>query len=201
MDMEKELRMMRERMFGGGLLERLLEDGRRELEATDTAVSEREYREGTAALAELLDGGQRAALAELEALYRENLLYGLRFSFFQGLRAALWRHGGGTAFGTLVEEPLLRMPRMAEQPGYSQRDRRIQEIEERLCGSLSEADGQHVTSVTLGWDERLYGVLRRGFYLGSRFALAAVGNPRMEKTAEAIEESLAFPTGWFDEEE
>ena len=52
-------------------------------------------------------------------------------------------------------------------------------------------------SVTLDWDERIYGVLRRGFSLGGRFALAASGDAWTEEAVREIERWLELPDSWL----
>ena len=57
---------------------------------------------------------------------------------------------------------------------YSERLESINSIYHILTDSLDTDSRDHVTSIYLGWDNRLYGLLWRAFYLGYRYSLSII---------------------------
>ena len=138
--------------------------------------SEEAYRAGIQALAQSLDSGQAEQLAQAEALCRETLGFVRKCAVARGLC---------TAFQQFYEReapPLSMMDLFRTNQfgaswmdgGWEYRDQRrlANDTFEHLIDELAGDAREHVISIQMAWDEREFGVLRHGLYLGYRLGLS-----------------------------
>jgi hypothetical protein len=138
--------------------------------------SEEAYRAGIQALAQSLDSGQAEQLAQAEALCRETLGFVRKCAVARGLC---------TAFQQFYEReapPLSMMDLFRTNQfgaswmdgGWEYRDQRrlANDTFEHLIDELAGEAREHVISIEMAWDEREFGVLRHGLYLGYRLGLS-----------------------------
>ena len=138
--------------------------------------SEEAYRAGIQALAQSLDSGQAEQLAQAEALCRETLGFVRKCAVARGLC---------TAFQQFYEReapPLSMMDLFRTNQfgaswmdgGWEYRDQRrlANDTFEHLIDELAGDAREHVISIEMAWDEREFGVLRHGLYLGYRLGLS-----------------------------
>ena len=173
MNFKIELKTMQERMFTVELLDEIQRAYQLEV-AEDgldlSALAER------AALCTLLNEEQRAALDEAETLCTENMAYALRFAFSQGVYAGFEQLFASAApedpFETYIVKRILTYPGMALHTGYCQKREQINGRFAKVEQQFPVEGRELLTDLQCAWDNRLYGVLRYGFYLGYRYAFS-----------------------------
>ena len=74
------------------------------------------------------------------------------------------------AFDIYIENQIMTMPGMKRHVGYCQKREQVNDLFAQVEQQLDEETQAHVTDLYSAWDNRLYGVLRYGFYLGYRYA-------------------------------
>lgn len=200
MNFKNELSAMQERMFTLELLKEVEGAYRPELEACGLNWEPLEER---AVLLSALTGGQKAALLEAEKLCAENLSYALRFSFSQGVYAGFEQcfveKAPGDAFDAYVVNQIMTVPSMKRHIDYSQKREQINSLFAQVERQLDGETQEQITDLYNAWDNRLYGVLRYGFYLGFRYALSVIdtavpvgGKAGMLGRVLQIEHALGF---------
>ena len=171
MNFKTELKAMRERMFTPELLEEIVAACQLEPEEYELLREPLEERD---ALLSVLDGKQRTALLKAERLYAENNAYALRFAFPQGVYAGFEQLFASAApedpFETYIVKRILTYPGMALHTGYCQKREQINGRFAKVEQQFPVEDRELLTDLQCAWDNRLYGVLRYGFYLGYRYA-------------------------------
>lgn len=175
MNFKNELAAMQERMFTPELLEEMEAAYRPELEDYELNW---ETLEEKAVLLPALTAEQKAALLEAEKLCRENISYALRFSFSQGVYAGFEQffaqEAPEDAFDIYIENQIMTMPGMKRHVGYCQKREQVNDLFAQVEQQLDEETQAHVTDLYSAWDNRLYGVVRYGFYLGFRYAFSTI---------------------------
>ncbi len=163
MRFSSELKAIDDRLFCNDLIERAVSAYKQEINDDLMNVNEKEFEEGMKFLSSVLTIEQKAKLSEMEKLFIENINYAFRFAFMRGLYAGFQQYfvqdTTKNPFEDLVINQLLTNPNS---------------IYHILTDSLDTNSREHVTSVYLGWDNRLYGILWQAFYLGYRYSLSAI---------------------------
>lgn len=176
MNVKKELEAIKDRIFTEELLETVLAAYRQEMEEIGYGVSEKEYAQGKGALASVLDQEQKALLAKAERACWEDLAWGLRLAFDRGVFAGFQQYfvpdAPANPFQKLIMDGTKPYkPRCTEGPaGEEEAD----SLFPRLHGQLDEGAQEHLVSIEAAWEDRLYGVLRYGFYMGYRASLSVI---------------------------
>lgn len=195
MNFKNELGTLSERMFNSELLDTLLAAYRQEAEGDGYEIVEEEYSEGAETLSSVLNEKQKAALSQMENLYEENVMYGVRFGFtsgvFAGFQQFFVEETTKQPFEDFIVNQILIEPNMRKYVDYYQRRSELNHIYAMLEEQLDADNKEHLISVYSAWDNRLYGVLRHSFYLGYRYALSAIDcvkpfNASLEMTAKTL---------------
>lgn len=178
MRFSSELKAIDDRLFCNDLIERAVSAYKQEINDDLMNVNEKEFEEGMKFLSSVLTIEQKAKLSEMEKLFIENINYAFRFAFMRGLYAGFQQYfvqdTTKNPFEDLVINQLLTNPNMKKYIEYSDRLESINSIYHILTDSLDTDSREHVTSIYLGWDNRLYGILWQAFYLGYRYSLSAI---------------------------
>lgn len=209
MYIQNELNAMTQRMLNEDLLNTILDACRQEQDETGSEEIGLCYREGSDALAAILDENQQAMLAEAEETYREIMRRAMKFCFVRGLYAGFQQFFTEDAtarpFETFVEAPTLGQER--DYLPWSEPLRRTLELQNALHAQLDDAGREHLTSISAAWDTWFLGVRRFTFYLGYRYALSAVDDAGpMASTMHMVskilqtEHNLAFTFTWAERE-
>ena len=177
MNIRQELKAMSERVFTGPfnefirnyLAERADEDYFAEIEGN--------YQNAKRALDAIMDEAQVGELARLEAQFQEQQTYAAQYGFYSGLYAGFEQYFRGdssseNSFHRLIVDGLLRKPGMDRHTAYSQRGEHCVDILTHMTMELGDENGEHITSVEVAWDERVYGAAHISFYFGYRAAIA-----------------------------
>lgn len=176
MNVKSVLRQMEERMFNQELFDTLLEAHKQEVAADHVDPSEIEYAEGEEVLSRVLSEEEKQALSEMVDHGTQNIKFAVRFGFTRGLYAGFQQCFSADCptqpFAKFVENQLLQEPNMRAFYEYYKRRCAMNAIDEALESQLDKVLMEHVTSISSGLDDRLYGVLRHAFYLGYRYALS-----------------------------
>lgn len=141
-----------------------------------TNENEEAYRTGIQALNQLLDSEHAQRLAQAEALCRGTLEFVRKCAVARGLCTAFQQFYDREA-PPLSMMDLLRTNQFGARwmgGGWEYREQRklANDIFERLTDELEGDPREHVISIQVAWDEREFGVLRHGLYLGYRFGLS-----------------------------
>lgn len=194
MQMKTELEAMADRMFDNDLLDKVLAAYKQEMRGDGIDIAEREYDEGTRALAAALTQEQKRSLSEMESLYADNAKYALQFGFTRGVYVGFQqffvKDTTKQPFEKYVADPILKQPQTSCYGEYSNRQIKLNEICTMLKEQLDEANGEHLISVCCGWEERLNGVLRHAFYMGYRYAISMIEEVEPLGTYQMIEKTL-----------
>jgi len=160
MDIRKELYTLTERMFTDELLDAMFRE-----------EDERQYgsfdKQGLP---------EQEKINEMEQLSRENLLFVLKYSFrrgmYAGFRQVFTKESTKCPFRELIENTILTLPGMKRERKFYERRCRIYEIQLELEEKLPETQRDCLLDICCLWEDRFFNILRQGFYLGYRFALA-----------------------------
>ena len=175
MNFKNELTAMQERMFTPKLLEEMEAAYRSELEDYELNWETLEER---GVLFSALTTEQKAALLKAEKLCHENISYALYFSFSQGVYAGFEQffvqEAPEDAFKNYIENQIMTIPSMKRHVGYYQKREEVNALFSQVEQQLDKETQEHVTDLYGAWDNRLYCVLRYGFYLGFRYALSVI---------------------------
>ncbi len=152
------------------------------------------YTEGRPALLKLLTDSQRRKLSDIEGAYRHNLHHAFRFAFPRGLCAIFQQYysdgTGETAFHDWVEEQLLTEPLARFNRGLLNRQNQCADFLSKLEEEADETAKEYIRNIKSVWDDRVYGMLQYGFYLGYRCGLAAIAEERMPQKLEELEKKI-----------
>lgn len=213
MHIKKELEAMAERMFTEDLLNEILAAHKKELDDTGYEVYERDSIQGWQALFTTFDEAQKKCLAEAETAHLDCLKYALHFGFTRGVYAGFHQHFTDDAeadepFERLVGDTILRYPEMQRYNSYWKKRVHTNELLAALHEQLDEAEEEHLTSIEVAWDERVYGTLRYAFYLGYRYAFSIVEDVAPDGSVMDIigktlltEHALGFTQTWWEREQ
>ncbi|RKJ83039.1 hypothetical protein D7X33_00865 [Butyricicoccus sp. 1XD8-22] len=182
MQIKPELEQMEQRMLNNELLDTLLNAYLAEIEGSDDLVSEIEYRESSEILAATLSEAEKDELRILEGYGRTLLLEAMRFAFRRGIYAGFQHlydeNPPEFLFSELVNCKPYELPAeisCAQHVFQHQSDA----LEKMVCEARPDPKVYkpllyHCISISFGWEERQYGVMRHAFYLGYRYALSII---------------------------
>ncbi len=178
MKFSNELTAMTDRLFSSDLIDRALSDYKQEMKDDFLDINEKEFEEGVQFLSSMLTAEQKEKLSVMENLFIENITYSFRFAFTRGLYIGFQQYfvqdTTNNPFEDYIINQLLTNPNMKRYTEYSERLESINSIYHILTDSLDTDSRDHVTSIYLGWDNRLYGILWRAFYLGYCYSLSTI---------------------------
>ena len=171
MNVKEILEGMAARAFSASFL-----DGVCELyDARDNGSTEADYETGMAQLAGILNDDQKADLQEMEQAYKARRNCASVYGFKCGLYGAFRQHfGQHTAqdggFQDLVCNDLLMQPKMQRHHENYANIERCNSLDATISETLSEADQEHLVSISCAWQQRIYNAAMDGFYCGYRAA-------------------------------
>ena len=192
MKVSETLSALRQRMFTPELTETLLDTYREELE--EEGESEAEFHRSHQILEEKLTPAQKEILAEMETLCAKNVDYALKFAFhrglFSGFQQIFQEKPEKDPLQTWVYSKILKNPEMQMQFSYARTREQFNRCSSLLEEQLEKEDREHVTTVYCGWEDRLYAILRHGFYLGYRYSLFIIDQVMPIGTMEHMAENI-----------
>lgn len=192
MKMSETLSALRQRMFTPELTDTLLATYREELEEEEE--SEIEFHRSHQSLEESLTPAQKETLAEMETLCAKNVDYALEFAFHRGVYSSFQQLFQEKAekdpFRNLVCAKILKNPEMQTQFSYARTRDQFNQCASRLEKQLDKEGNEHVTTIYCGWEDRLYAILRHGFYLGYRYGLSIIDQVMPIGTMEHMAENI-----------
>lgn len=177
--LSNELEAMLQRMFGDGLLERILAAYQLEMADKGYGEDEQGYREGSAALSASLSGIQLEKLSHMERLFQENMEFALKSGFSRGVYAGFEQlfdpAPSQNPFQEFVLERVIQQSQPPSRSEYARRKQQAKVLYQALRAQLDSAMGEHLISVYTALDNRLFGIFRYAFYLGGRYVLSVIG--------------------------
>lgn len=143
------------------------------------AIAENEYAAAKPVLAAALSTKEQKLLKEMECLFSENRDYVAEYAYLAGVFCGFYEFfnkddqldDGG--FEQYVSCELLQEPRIQEHKCYDCLTR-CNEIEAILSNSAHPKVSEHLTSIGVAWEQRIYHAAMYGFYMGYRSALMIV---------------------------
>ena len=146
----------------------------KELEEEDEE-DEIEFQRSHRILEEKLTPVQKDILRDMEVLCAKNVDYALEFAFHRGVYISFEQlfveNTEKHPFTELVCSKILHNPEMQTLFPYASTRDQFNQCASLLEEQLEKEWREHVTTIYCGWDDRLYAVLRHGFYLGYRYGL------------------------------
>ena len=141
----------------------------------DNGSAEADYETGMAQLAGILNDDQKADLQEMEQAYKARRNCASVYGFKCGLYGAFRQHfGQHTAqdggFQDLVCNDLLMQTKMQRHRENYANIERSNSLDATISETLSEADQEHMVSISCAWQQRIYNAAMDGFYCGYRAA-------------------------------
>ena len=168
------LTAMRQRMFTPELTNSLLAAYWKELEEEEEE-DEIEFQRSHRILEEKLTPVQKDILRDMEVLCAKNVDYALEFAFHRGVYISFEKlfveNTEKHPFTELVCSKILHNPEMQTLFPYASTRDQFNQCASLLEEQLEKEWREHITTIYCGWDDRLYAVLRHGFYLGYRYGL------------------------------
>ena len=178
MRIDKELSAMSQRMLTDELLENIVEEYRREMQRIDFQIEEQDYETACRVLDSQLDSANKRLLKEAEALRCANNKHALEFGFERGMYVGFMQYFGRdttkTPFQEYVQKEIFNDAALKCRVGFQYEMEAVNGIMLKLEAHLSEENIEHLTSISVAWDSRRYGILRYAFYLGYRNALRTI---------------------------
>jgi hypothetical protein len=127
----------------------------------------------------VLPNEQKKLLEELEGHCEDEALIALRIALERGVYAGFrnfFQQGTELlSFEQFVLDKLLTVPQMMQFPDYYEARMKVNELETELADQLDPFSGEHLTSITYAWEERVMAMLRYGFALGYQRAVDIIG--------------------------
>lgn len=177
MNIRQELKAMSERIFadtfqafiGKHLVERKSDDYYAEIEG--------HYEKAKLGLKDILSEADSRELEVLEAKLHEQQTATGQYGFYCGLYAGfeqIFKQDGfvENSFRRLVVDRLLTKPAMIQHIDYNKRSDECVGVFTRMTEELGDDIAEHMTSIEVAWDERIYGAATISFYCGYRAAMA-----------------------------
>ena len=190
MNLQDKLYALHKRMFTAEMPDILLDAYHMEMELRGFTIPEDDYKKGKAVLERSLTGEQTNALLEIESSWENNMKQAVGFGFLRGLYAGFQKafvpDAPEDTFQTLVVDEFLTMPNMQHYTEYSNEREKTLMRYSYLYEQVDDLSQSHLTSIESAWDERLYGVLRYAFDVGSKHALSLVNEIQYKKPGEVI---------------
>lgn len=211
MHIGKELKAMEKRMLTKELREEIYATYEKELELLGCKEAPVDFERTMADLRERLNEEQRALLEEMAELWEKSLDFVMHDAFYQGLytgfEAQIAPEMGTRVAHERVLDRLETAEGMKQIPNFGRWRRRINELYEQLDDQLTVRSRRCLEIVDDVWEDRIYGLMRYGFYLGYRYALFTwkqvspwSEDDELVKRTLMIEHELGLTLTWVERE-
>lgn len=178
MNIKNELAEIEKRMFNEDFLDKILAAYKQEMEDTGAGMVEQEYIDGWKTLDTILTDEEKSDLAKAESLYKENMLYAMRYSFVQGnytgFQQFFVEKTPDDPFRTQVTEQLTVSSYMKQHTDYYNKMEACNQIFDQIEKRVGAGKQEPLISIESALENRLYGVMRYSFYTGYRYALSTI---------------------------
>lgn len=167
------LKSLDKKLFDGDFHEAI---HKKYIEGSARSIVEKEYAAAVPALTIAFSAKEKKLLKEMEGLFSEIRAYVSEYSYQAGVFCGFCEfhiqngqsEDGG--FSQYVFHELFEQPRSQKHKCYGWVNR-CNEIETILAGSVSSEIAEHITSVGVAWENRVYYAALCAFYMGYQSAL------------------------------
>ena len=177
--MIKLLKSMGKKVFDGDFHGAIVQKYNEVFAHSAYAIAEKEYTTAKPTLMETFSAKEQKLLEEMESLFSENRNYVAEYAYQAGVFCGFYEFfnkddqldDGG--FDQYVFHELFEQPRIQEHKCYDCLTR-CNELEVILSNSAHPEMSEHLTSIGVAWEQRIYHAALYGFYMGYRSALMIV---------------------------
>lgn len=177
--MIKLLKSMKKKIFDGDFQGAIVQKYNEVSAHGAYAIAEKEYAAAKHILMATFSTKEQNLLEEMERLFSENRDYVGEYSYQAGIFCGFYEFfnkddqldDGG--FDQYVFYELFQQPRIQEHKCYDCLTR-CNELEVILSNSAHPEMSEHLTSIGVAWEQRIYHAALYGFYMGYRSALMIV---------------------------
>lgn len=175
MNIERELKLLTQKIGSDELLDKILETYLEEMLEVYFYDVEKECQDSRQVLERVFSNEQKKMSEVIEILFKENMKYGIGFGFKKGLYSGFEQYfvkeSTEDCFEKYAYDDLLKIPGMKKHKKYYERRTNINKLFEKIQKNLNGTASEQMTTFFCTFGEKELGVLRYSFYMGYRYAL------------------------------